>query len=167
MPKRLLTIAGMLTLIMLVAGAATAQQTPQAEEMAAARELVITMRVSDQFKAIMPTLMKSISSAMLVGRSPEFVRDFEAASAKLMDAVQERSGQLNEILATVYASNFNAQELKDMTAFYRTPTGQKVLERMPEVMQQSMQAGQVWGNQIAVEIQRRLIEEMRKKGHNI
>ena len=111
--------------------------------------------------------MKSISTAMLVGRSPEFVRDFEAAQPKLMEAFQARYSELNDLLATVYASNFSAQELQDMTAFYRTPTGQKVLARLPSVAQQSLQVGQVWGKQVAGEVRQQLIDEMRKKGHDI
>ena len=33
-----------------------------------------------------------------------------------------------------YAKYFTAQELRDITAFYRTPTGAKALQTMPKVM---------------------------------
>jgi uncharacterized protein len=167
MSKRSLTFAGVLVFILLVAAPATAQQPSQTEEMAAARELIATMKITDQFKAILPAIMKNMATAMLVGRSPEFVRDFEAVQPKLVAALQDRSSQVNDVLATVYASNFSLQELQDMIAFYRTSTGQKVVERLPSVAQQSMQAGQLWGKQVAAEIRQQLIEELRKKGHDI
>ena len=167
MSKRPLTIAGVLVFILLVAAPATAQQTPQPEAMAAARELMSTMKITDQFKTIMPMIMKSISTAVLAGRSPECVRDFEAALPKLMEAFEERYSRLNDELTTVYATSFSAQELQDMTAFYRTPTGQKVLERLPSVTQQSLQIGQVWGQRVAAEVRQQVIDELRKKGHDI
>jgi len=34
----------------------------------------------------------------------------------------------------IYARHFTAAELRDLTAFYRTPTGQKALRVLPQVM---------------------------------
>jgi len=164
--RRLPSIAAVLVLTLLMA-APSAAQSPSAEGMAAARELVTTMRLSDQLKALMPMIMNSMKTAMLAGRSPEFVRDFEAFVPKLMAEFDSRTGEFTDVLATVYAANFTAQELRDMTAFYRTPTGQKMLERLPTVMQQSMQLGQTYGKKIGDEVMQRMIEELRKKGHNI
>jgi hypothetical protein len=44
-------------------------------------------------------------------------------------------------LVKLYAANFTEAELKEMTAFYKTPTGQKALQAMPEVMQRSAMLG--------------------------
>jgi hypothetical protein len=44
---------------------------------------------------------------------------------------------LNEVMKgapAVYAKYFSAQELRDMLAFYRTPTGEKSLKVLPQVM---------------------------------
>jgi hypothetical protein len=45
--------------------------------------------------------------------------------------------------------------------------GQKLLLKMPVVTQETMAAGQAWGRQIGAEVQSRMIEELRKKGHDI
>ncbi len=45
---------------------------------------------------------------------------------------------LNKVALVVYGKNFNDGELKDIIAFYKTPTGQKSLKQMPEVMRESM-----------------------------
>jgi hypothetical protein len=166
MSRRLVMIVGLFALSLLVAAPAAAQ-SPPAEEMAAARELVTTIKLGDQFKTMLPILFKGLGSAMIAGRSPEFVRDFEASVPALMALFESRSDEFVDVMAKVYAVNFTAQELRDMTTFYRTPTGQKVLQRLPTVMQQSMQLGQAWGLKLGEEIKQRLIEEMRKKGHDI
>jgi hypothetical protein len=38
----------------------------------------------------------------------------------------------------IYARHFTAAELRDMLAFYKTPTGQKTLKVMPQVMSDTL-----------------------------
>jgi len=174
--KRPLAIGALLAVSLLAVAPTTAQSplpsapavsSPSPEVVAAARELVITMKMNDQLKTLVPMLVKNMKATMLVGRSPEFVRDFEAVMPVLMAAFEQRYDELTDVLANVYAANFTADELRDMSAFYRSPTGQKVLQLLPTIAQQSMQAGQAYGHRISEEIKQRLIEEMRRKGHDI
>ncbi len=41
-------------------------------------------------------------------------------------------------IADLYAKHFTEAELKELTAFYKTPLGQKTLQEMPKLMQESM-----------------------------
>lgn len=41
----------------------------------------------------------------------------------------------------IYVSEFNEAELRDMIAFYKTPTGQKALKKMPLLMNRGAQIG--------------------------
>jgi hypothetical protein len=178
MSRRPLIIAGTLALS-LFAIAPTAAQSPPIvqplpavetlppDQVAAARELVITMKTTQQLKALVPMLVKNMKSAMLVGRSPEFARDFEALMPVLISTFEQRYDEFADLIAGVYAANFSADELHDMSAFYQTPTGQKVLRMMPTIAQQSLQAGQVYGHKLGEEIKQRAIEELRKRGHEI
>lgn len=45
---------------------------------------------------------------------------------------------IGDDMAEVYAKVFTVQELRDTLAFYRTPSGQAALNKMPIVMQQLM-----------------------------
>jgi hypothetical protein len=57
----------------------------------------------------------------------ELRQEFEAVLKEfVIDAMTEA--------APVYARHFSAQELGEMTAFYRSPTGAKALQLMPKVM---------------------------------
>ena len=49
---------------------------------------------------------------------------------------------LRDDMCNMYAEIFSEKELKDMVAFYETETGQKILEKTPEIMQHSMQNAQ-------------------------
>jgi hypothetical protein len=69
--------------------------------------------------------------------------------------------------AKIYARRFTAEELRQVTDFYRTPTGEKFIREQPEVMKESMILGQQWGQAVGQEVQKQMIEELRKRGHNI
>lgn len=53
----------------------------------------------------------------------------------------------------VYLQNFTENEIVDMAAFYKSPTGQSVLRTMPIVMQESMQIGQAMAQKTMPKIQ--------------
>jgi hypothetical protein len=70
-------------------------------------------------------------------------------------------------VAALYARTFTAEELREVVAFYRGPTGQKFVQRLPLITQESMVIGQRFGQSIGTEIRDRMIDELRKRGHNI
>jgi hypothetical protein len=142
-----------------------AQPAPN-EAMRAAQELITIMRATDQIKQIMPTIMRALKPAIVQGR-PEVERDYDTLMPLLLGSMNARMDELVGQMASVYARNFTPDEMRQLTAFYRSPLGQKLLEKMPTVMQESMSLGQAWGQQIGGELQQRMIDELRKKGHNI
>lgn len=62
---------------------------------------------------------------------------FEAFFAEHLswDAVKDE-------LVTLYADRFSEAELREAIAFYSTPTGQRIAEEAPDLMQQGMRIGQ-------------------------
>ena len=154
-----------LAALLLMTAPATAQ-APAPEAQAAAKELVETMRATDQLKLMMPMIMQQLKPMIVQGR-PEVERDFDASLPLVIDAMSGRMGELVDAIAVIYAQNFSADELRQVSAFYRTPVGQKFLEKLPAITQQSMTVGQKFGQQLAGDMRDRMIEQLRKKGHNI
>jgi len=146
-------------------GPAAAQTSPE-DAMAAARELVVTMRTADQFKALMPIIVRNLKPAIVQNR-PEVERDYDAIMPPMLEAMSARVNALIDEITTLYARSFSVAELNDITAFYRGPTGQKFLEKLPQITQDSMAIGQKFGQSIAAETQNRIVEELRKRGHKI
>ena len=85
----------------------------------------------------------------------------------LLESVNARVNEVIEQIAAVYARNFTADELREAVAFYRGPTGQKIVQKLPAISQESMAIGQRFGQSIASELRGRMIDEWRKRGHNI
>ena len=135
-----------------------------------------TQAATELFALLSKDMLSQLNGQMTAQLWPLMERnlpaDIDAAGRGQLRAEFERIqlDNLTDIMKdapAIYARHFTAQELRDMTAFYRTPTGQKMLERLPTVMQQSMQLGQTYGKKIGDEVMQRMIEELRKKGHNI
>ena|SRR5439155_6171192 len=69
---------------------------------------------------------------------------------------------LKEDVMTAYTQEFTEPELKQLTAFYKTPLGQKAVEKMPKLLFIGGQIGmrRVQANEAEL---RQMIEEERKK----
>ena len=157
-------------LVFLLAAGPAYSQSPPAEaasaEAMAARELLVTMQVADQFKAIMPSIMQTLKPAIVQNR-PQVERDFDSVMPLLLEGMSARLNELLDEVAGVYARNFTADELRELTGFYRGPVGQKFVQKQAVIMQESMVMGQRFGQSVASEIQGRIIDGLRKRGHKI
>jgi hypothetical protein len=141
-------------------------ETPSPESIAAAKELVATIKLGEQFKSLMPTIMTTLKPAIVQGRA-NVERDYDAMIPMLLQSFQSRMDELSDAVVKVYASNFTADDLRALIVFYKTPVGQKFLQKTPLLAQQTMAVGQQFGRSVASEIRTRMIEELRKKGHAI
>ena len=160
-------LAGPLALCLIGSSPAPAQTAavPAQDTLAAARELVVVLQSTDQVKQILPSMVQALRPVVVRG-NPQAEQDFDAFAPALVESMSARSAELVEQITLIYARNFTAEEMRQATAFYGTPAGQKLLQKMPTVTQESMAAGQSWGQKIGEEVQTRLVEELQKKGHN-
>jgi uncharacterized protein len=162
MARRLSIITCMLLFSMSGASA----QTPSPEAMTTARSLVTTMKVADPYKAMLPATMMGLRRALTQER-PEIERDYDAMMPTIENAFKPYYVAIVDDIATVYANNFTVGEMRAMEAFYRQPVGQKLLEKMPAIMQQTNQVGQDASRKAAEDLRTRLTEALRQKGHKL
>jgi hypothetical protein len=160
MSRRLLIIASTLLLSICVSWA----QTPSPEAMTAARNLVTTMKLSDQYKALLPAILFGLRPALTQDR-PEIERDYDATIPTIVEAFAPYYTAMVNDIATVYAKNFTVGELRDIETFYRQPVGQKLLEKAQALAQQSNQVGQDVSRKASEDLRARLTEALRQKGH--
>jgi uncharacterized protein len=162
MVRRLLIVACLL----LLSAPATRAQTPTADAMAAARSLVNTMKLADQYKALLPAILLNLKPALTQDR-PEIERDYEALMPTMVDAFTPYYTAMVDAVATVYANNFTVDEMHQIEAFYSQPAGQKLLQKAPALAQQSNQVGQESSHKAADDLRARLTEALRQKGHKL
>lgn len=165
MPRRTCVVAAWLIAAAFMIQPACAQ-APSPDALAAAKELVVTMRAADQLKTLFPMILQQLKPAIAQGR-PEVERDYDVAMPEIVAAANARMTEFVDAIATVYAAHFTAGELRQIGDFYKGPVGQKFLQNMPKIMQDSMAVGQKFGESLAGDMRGRMIEELRKKGHKI
>ena len=134
--------------------------------MAAAKELVEVSKTTDNFKTLLPLILQQIKP-VVVQKRPAVEKDFDLVVPLVIEAANEKVGKFAEAVAVIYASNFTADELRQVIAFYRLPAGQKFLQQMPVIAQQSMAMGQKFGEELMNDLQTRMKDELRKRGHKI
>jgi len=162
MPRLLWVIAGLL----LLTSSGASAQAPSPDAMSAARNLVTTMKLADQYRAQLPAILLELKPALTQDR-PEIEQDYDAMTATIVDAYAPFYNEMLEDAAAVYASNFSVEELHQIDAFYRLPAGQKLLERSPGLAQQTTRIGQEVGRKAAEALRLRLTEALRQKGHKL
>ena len=129
--------------------------SPSTDAMATARELVQVTHATDSLRKILPTILQNLKAAVVQNR-PEVEKQYDSMMPIFLAKAQDHLNELTEAIAAIYATDFTADELHDIIAFYRTPTGQKLISRQPEIAQQSMMMGQQLGRQIARDVQQEL-----------
>jgi hypothetical protein len=162
-PIKRLMIVGSVLLFSI--GAARAQ-TPSPEAMAAARELVTTLKLSDQYKALLPVILLGLKPALTQDR-PEIERDYDAMMPAVADAYTPYYNAMVDSIATVYANSFSVDELRQIEAFYRQPVGQKFLEKSQAIRRQSVQIGEDTSRKAAEDLRTSLTQLLRQKGHKL
>jgi uncharacterized protein len=73
--------------------------------------------------------------------------------------LQTSMDDLVDMLAPVYEKHLTLADLQKLIEFYETPAGVKFAQKTPFIMQESMQAGQQWGEKIGQDFQRKLKEK--------
>jgi hypothetical protein len=159
-------IAGIYVLGLCFVAAPAASQHAPADALPVARELITVMRATDQFKLIFPTIMQSLKPAIVQGR-PQIEKDIDAMMPVLLEGVNSRINEITDQMAGVYARTFTVDEMHQLIAFYQTPVGQKLLEKLPTLVQESMSIGQAWGRRLATELRDSMVDALRKKGHQL
>lgn len=160
MSRRLLIIGSVLLLSICAAPA----QTPSPEAMTEARNLVTTLKLTDQYKALLPVILLGLKPALTQDR-PELERDYDALMPTIADTYAPYYNAMVDAAAAVYANNFSVDELREIEAFYRRPAGQKYLQKSQAIAQLSSQVGQDASRKATDDLRARLTELLRQKGH--
>ena len=145
-------VASWLVAIALLSAGPASAQSPDA--IAAAKELIIAMRAADQIKASFPLIMQQFKPVIAQG-NPAVERDYRCPRPGDV----ERDGRPHERASRrawrrSTRGSSPTEEIKQIAGFYRAPVGQKFLQIMPSILQESMAVGQKFGQEVAAEAQK-------------
>lgn len=68
-----------------------------------------------------------------------------------------------DAIAAIYAQYFTTEELTQLSAFYDSPVGRKMIKEMPQIMSETMTVAQTFAQKIAMEVMVKLQPEIEKR----
>lgn len=150
MTRRILVFGIALLLGVALAPRAQAQQvSPEKRE--AIRQLIRSTGVV--------SVGEQMAGALVEQLKPAFPSVPDALWAELTTEVDE--AEWIELVTPIYARHFTLEDLRGLAAFYETPLGQKAIRALPAITQESMRAGESWGQAKA----REFIEKLESQGY--
>lgn len=139
---------------------------PSAAQLQLARDLVAANGEARAFDGVIPNLVDGAAASFLQ-TNPDLAKQLREVAILVRPEFEKRQGEIIDLLATAYAVRFTETELKEATAFYRTPTGVKLVQDRPVIVQEAVQGIQAWGAQLNALAVERVRMEMKKRGYDL
>ena len=144
--------------------APAAAQQPTANAVALAKEMITLKGGNVIFERIVPGVIESAKNS-LIPTNPNVGKELTEVANLLHKELEPKRSELLTEVSGIYAQRFTEQELKDMTVFYKSPLGQKMLKEEPAALDQSMKRAQDWSGDFSDAVLARFRTEMAKRGH--
>lgn len=135
-------------LVVAAIGSCTAR-ADEASKRAKAEELFTLMRMDQTMGQITTNVMKQLQAMtqsmpgadQATPEQKKLIADFQQ---RVLDLVNKRLGwkALEPDFISLYASTYTEEELDGIVAFYKSPVGQKMLDKTPELMAKSTEITQ-------------------------
>lgn len=136
------------------------------DRLAAARDLLQATNTEAQFSTVIPLMFSQLKQS-IPPSGPKMQQELDQVFDEVQKQFIERRGEVLDQIAILYARKFSAEEMKALADFYRSPIAQKFVAAIPELTAEAMKIGNVWGRQIAVDAERKVREEMRRRGFDL
>ena len=168
-------VAGLVAL----AGAASAQSAapaasapasppappPTESHLAAAREMMIATNVLGPLDDLIPSFGEQIRKQNVT--RPETAKDLDTVLVSLNPELALQRQRVTDIVARTYTRWLSEAELRELTAFYRTPLGQKFNKIQPDMVEEVVNDVGAWTQEASEYVMVRVRAEMAKRGHQL
>ena len=145
---------------------APAWPNPPPEQLAAAVEFLQASGLTRGFDDMIPQFLQQANSAYSSQR-PELSGMINQVTLSLVPEFVKQRGDLDQNLAKLYTAKFSEDELKQLTAFYRSPVGQKFSTLQQDIVRDSFPVVQTWTRTLQENIAKRIKEEVEKRGQKL
>ena len=150
---------------------AGAQQPPpaaplkpvSASAMQAARDLLAAKNVNQVYANAIPNIVQRAKDQFLANNL-SYQKDLNEVAVMVAQTEAGKDKEIGEQMAKMYATDFTEQELKDLTAFYKSTLGQKVLAQEPKTEQAIGQYLNQWAQAFSEAVAADIRAEMKKRG---
>ena len=133
-----------------------------AEQLALADRLMVAMEVLKVQTAIVPQVVDLILPLIVRGNEQRRGEVETILREELKLSFASRGEELVGATRDAYARNLSESELRDMIAFYETPSGKSLSRLQPTINSEAMRDGQAVGQAAARAAMPKILERLRK-----
>jgi hypothetical protein len=145
-------IFGWVVLLILTASASAVQEADSTAEKRGDIERLMTLTGSGNLGIqVMDQMIES------------FKKSFPQVPYSFWDDIKAEfdAASLVQMCVPIYERHLSHSDIKEFIRFYESPAGQRMIKVLPVIMQESMNAGQMWGQEIG----QKAIQKLREKGY--
>jgi hypothetical protein len=148
-------------LILAAASLASAQDLSKVEKI---ERLVALTHAEATMNQVFDQMKTSMASQMPPGATPEQRAKVLELQSKILDLVKARMNweKIRPAYVKVYSETFSDEEIDGMLAFYQSPAGRAVIEKMPLLLPKVMAMAQAQMGDLMPDIQRITRETLQK-----
>lgn len=183
-------ISASLTILLAIVGSSAQTKAPDAardippEKQALIRELYAVTKLSEMAEKITDTFLDKLGAdlpATLHGALRDSLNpkgrdreELERAIAESSHRVYNRLRELlpqrlnwgetmEQIFSPIYDKHFNEQELRDLIVFYKSPTGQKAIQVMPDLFKEGLEKASEVLNPKLIKLMNEVLDEEKER----
>src|ERR1700758_4407727 len=130
---------------------------------AAAKDLLAVKNVNQVYASAVPNIVQRTKDSFLANNL-SYQKDLNEVALTVAQSMAGKEKEIGEQMAKIYANDFTEQELKDLSAFYKSPLGAKLLAMEPNAIQASMIFMNQWAQSFSEQVANEFRSEMKKRG---
>jgi hypothetical protein len=142
-----------------VAEAQVAPMSPEAEK--ASSRLLVASGTEKQFDQMLPRIIDVLLPTFVPGNEARQAELRQIFTEEFLDKIKVTTPAIMNKARQVYADHFSVAELNQLSDFYETPLGAKMVRETPQIMMEMMAFGRQAGQAAAQAALPRIIERLR------
>ena len=112
----------------------------------AAEQLLAITNAAESMRAGFDAALEPMLNQMKLRGAPEAALTETRAALQDWLKTEVKFEDIQPKILDIYVQEFTEGELRDLIAFYETPTGKKTIQTLPVVLQKSIQVGQEYAH---------------------
>lgn len=142
---------------------AAAQKQFTESHLALARDVAVTTGIARSFNGVVDQILDQVRQISVT--RPEFKDDLEKILTEMKPELEMQQQQITNAATHVFATYLSEAELKDIDAFFKTPSGLKYVQTQPQILDAFVNEFQNWSNSLGEYVMVRVRAELAKRGH--
>lgn len=149
-------------LLLIALPALATQPNPSAKQKALIDELITLTHLDENVRFLLDAMLERMTTESNEPRSADDKKDLERYRQLVREKIDYREW-VRSVYEPLYAKYFTEEQLADLVAFYKTPTGQQMVKALPEIEREAMQSAGAQIREKFAAIARQVDEERRAR----